>query len=1264
MWIWNRFIACIPTVTSARRRRLRNGFFSTGLRAVVVEPLESRLLLTNTVVPTVVASANEVYFLELINRARANPTAEAARLGIDLNEGLPAGTLPPGARQPLSLNADLQASIEGHLSDELAHNFFSHTGSNGSTPQQRIEGAGYTGESEWGENLGYEGTSGAINLTQMVLQNYDDLFLDTSVPGRGHRENMLDGTFKEVGSAVQSGAYQGFNSVLVGNDFGLKPGNSFVTGIAYTDAAATNFYQVGEGLSGDTVTVTDGSGNTYTTTTNAGGEYQIQLPAGSYTISFSGAGISTPIVKSFTISNLNVEVDANTRTDIVPGGPPVLSGTNPINYMASAAPAAIDSSIAISDSGRTTLASATVTISNFVAGQDLLGFVANGATMGNITASSNTNGVLTLTSSGGTATLTQWQTALRAVTYANSSINPSTTTRNVTFVVSDGRTTNPTSNTLPTTVAITAPHTPPQLSAIESSALAYNVLASPTAITSTLALADSDSTTIASATVKISSGYQSSEDVLSFANTANISGSFNSATGILTLTGSDSLANYQAALRLVKYQDTSSTPSIVTRTVSFQVNDGAGTNNLSNIVMRNITVTSGPVLSGTTGPVTFVQGGAAVLMVPNLILAQPSGLNIQSATITFANWESGDQVQFTNTFGLQQTFTPNLGAQTATLTISGVDTVAHYQTTLRSLVFSNTAGSPVTWLQRIATITVMDTNSNTAAVTQNVEVNPVANSTPPVVSGTAGVTTYVELASPVTVAPSLVVTDSLSIYSATVTFANWQAGDRVQFSNTFALQHTFVENLVTNTATLTITGFSSAANYQTTLRSVEFWTVAGSPITWLQRSATFSVTDLYSNSGSATQNVEVNPVANSAPPTVSGTTGTLTYVELSAPIAITPNLTVTDNLTIYSATITFTNWEAGDRVTFTNSFALQHTFVEDLTTNTAVLTMTGFDTAAHYQATLRSVVFSCVAGNPVTWLQRTATITVTDLYSNSATVTQNLAVNSVANSAPPVLSGTGAALTYVELGAPINVLPNLVVTDSLNIYSATISFANWEPGDRIQFTNSFALQHTFVENLTNNTAVLTFTGLSSAANYQATLRTVQFYCVSGSPVTWLARTATVTVSDLNAMTGSATQNVLVNPVANSAPPVLSGLGGTVTYVKSAAPLTVAPNLVVTDSLNLYSAVVTFTNWQAGDRLQFSNAFALQHTFVENLTTNTATLTFTGFTSAANYQSTLRSIQFYSVAGALNTTTRVATFTLTDINAKSASGSQNVAASTT
>ncbi len=101
---------------------------------------------------------------------------------------------------------------------------------------------------------------------------------------------------------------------------------------------------------------------------------------------------------------------------------------------------AIDTALTVTDADSTTLASATVSISgNFQAGQDVLAFTNNPATMGNINATYNAaTGVLTLISAGASATIGQWQTALRSVTYANSAVVPSISTRAISFVVNDG----------------------------------------------------------------------------------------------------------------------------------------------------------------------------------------------------------------------------------------------------------------------------------------------------------------------------------------------------------------------------------------------------------------------------------------------------------------------------------------------------------------------------------------------------------------------------------------------------------------------------------------------------------------------------------------------------------------------------------------------------------------------------------------------------------------------------------------------------------
>ena len=75
-------------------------------------------------------------------------------------------------------------------------------------------------------------------------------------------------------------------------------------------------------------------------------------------------------------------------------------------------------------------------------------------------------------------------------------------------------------------------------------ALLYKEGDAASAITGNISLGD-DSANLAGAAVKISGGYVNGEDVLGFTDTTSITGSWNAATGTLTLSGSDTVANYQ-----------------------------------------------------------------------------------------------------------------------------------------------------------------------------------------------------------------------------------------------------------------------------------------------------------------------------------------------------------------------------------------------------------------------------------------------------------------------------------------------------------------------------------------------------------------------------------------------------------------------------------------------------------------------------------------------------------------------------------------------
>lgn len=130
------------------------------------------------------------------------------------------------------------------------------------------------------------------------------------------------------------------------------------------------------------------------------------------------------------------------------------------------------------------------------------------------------------------------------------------------------------------------------ISNVETTPLSYQATAAPVAVTSTLTIADSDDATMSGATVSMTSGFNSSEDTLSFTNQNGITGSYNSSTGILTLSGNATLADYQAALRSVEFSTTDSSASPAARSVSFVVTDSVGAT--SNPASRTIDVSGQP----------------------------------------------------------------------------------------------------------------------------------------------------------------------------------------------------------------------------------------------------------------------------------------------------------------------------------------------------------------------------------------------------------------------------------------------------------------------------------------------------------------------------------------------------------------------------------------------------------------------------------------------------------------------------------------------
>lgn len=91
--------------------------------------------------------------------------------------------------KPLLYDKDLKHATRAHSQDMIDNRYFSHTGSDGSQPKDRMVAAGYTNERLYAENLAY-GQVSAIFAHEGLMNSL------------GHRENILRKDATNVGVGV------------------------------------------------------------------------------------------------------------------------------------------------------------------------------------------------------------------------------------------------------------------------------------------------------------------------------------------------------------------------------------------------------------------------------------------------------------------------------------------------------------------------------------------------------------------------------------------------------------------------------------------------------------------------------------------------------------------------------------------------------------------------------------------------------------------------------------------------------------------------------------------------------------------------------------------------------------------------------------------------------------------------------------------------------------------------------------------------------
>jgi hypothetical protein len=307
---------------------------------IVVPQSETQVHGTATVYSVGDPTPEEQLHLELINRARVNPAAEALRLanvtdpqiisayvqaGVDLNLMLQQFEV-FSAVQPLAMNSRLLSAARLHSQDMFDNVFQAHDSSDGKGPGDRLMAAGYFGSA--GENV--------YSNAESVEHGHAAFEVDWGGPGSnggmqsppGHRQTIHNPIFREVGIGVILGSNEmpgktpldHVGPQVVTQDFGVQQNSTpMITGVAYYDLNGNNFYDIGEGIGGVRVTV---SGASFEAVTARSGAYAVPVPGnGSYSITFTGSNLALSSRAVTVAGSLNQKVDFTPAYNA-----PVLSG--------------------------------------------------------------------------------------------------------------------------------------------------------------------------------------------------------------------------------------------------------------------------------------------------------------------------------------------------------------------------------------------------------------------------------------------------------------------------------------------------------------------------------------------------------------------------------------------------------------------------------------------------------------------------------------------------------------------------------------------------------------------------------------------------------------------------------------------------------------------------------------------------------------------------------------------------------------------------
>jgi hypothetical protein len=820
---------------------------------------------------------------------------------------------------------------------------------------------------------------------------------------------------------------------------------------------------------------------------------------------------------------------AHVTLNVVPlGSPPVVVTSAGCTAYTEQTPAVVvDGSLTVSDPDDTKLDSARVRISaNFEEGDNLLFTDQNG-----ITGSyDDFTGELAL---AGTATVAQYQAALRSVRYRNVANGTPSATRDIEFTVNDAG-----SDSAPATKQICITEDPggsnnnkPVIGTSEGS-LDYIENDGPVSVDPGLFASDPDSADLSGATIKFTAsqppeddegnpigspvnGFTPAEDELAFTDQNGITGSYNDTLGVLTLSGTASVADYEAAIRSATYENSSEDPSATPRTLRFQVTDSSGANSVpQNRGLFVTPVNDAPAVTPTEGSASYTENDPATEVDSGLTAGDVDDTDIEGGQVRISDgFQAGDDLVYVDQLGISGVYNTGTGV----LTLTGTASEADYQTALRSIKFRQTDDDPVE--SKTVEYTINDGDLDSIAATKLIAVTPVNDR--PVLDATDTTLAYTENEGFAAIDPDISAADpdSDTFAGATVQITgNYSSSeDGLGFDDQSGITGSYdSENGI-----LTMSGTALVSDYQAALRSVRYLNASDNPST-ATRTVSFQADDgggTANLSDPVTRDIDITPVNDA--PIVTTTADSTVHTKGGPSTVVDAGVTVADvdNETIASAEVRIASdeWEAGDQLELDEE-SLAGDIAVDFFPETGILTLTGTATVAEYQAALADVRYQHIGETAST--SKTIEFKVNDGDLESAVALKSIDLVEP-NEVPVVTTSAGSTPYTLEdaLGVEIDNALTVTDADNANLESARVQIpVGREPGDELLFTDQNGITGDVDE-----TGVLILTGTASLATYETALRSIRFRHLG--PNLEATRTVEFTVNDGTADSAPASKTI-------------------------------------------------------------------------------------------------------------------------------------------